>query len=521
MIAWGRTLAFTAGLGKLARRIAVAAGIAACPALPALAADTALPAAFAPLPTPLPALLSTADAALYHDALDAADAKRWDEAHRLAAQATDRLPAKVVTWMELADPESGADFATITRFVRAHPDWPNLATLRRNAEKAIGPETDPQEILAWFAVHPPLTGAGILHYAVALEAAGRTAELTGLVRDRWVRGGFGAREESDLLSHFGRLLRPSDHLARLDRLLWEGEGAAARRLFNLVDSGHRALAQARLSLAEGRPGVDALIRKVPASLAGDPGLLYERMRWRRRHDRDASAIEILQDRPADLGRPGAWWSERHILARRAIEREDYALAYRLASGHGQKDGFAFAQAEFLAGWLALRFLDRPADALKHFTLLHDGVSTPLSVSRGAYWAGRAAEALGRAEEARRWYGLAARHVTTFYGLLAAEKLGPEKTFRLPDDPVVPPSASAAFLSNDMARLARMLHQIDPDRDREAVFLRRFGSNARTAAEFEAVARFALDLGRPDLAVWIVFIATGSSSASAWSRRLPA
>lgn len=487
MIAGVRTLAFAASLGKLARRITLAAGILACSALPALAAD---------------AVLSASDAALYRSALEAADADRWEEAHRLAGRAAERLPAKVVTWMQLADPSGGADFATIARFVRAHPDWPNLAALRRNAEMAIGPATDPQEIRAWFAVHPPLTGAGILHYATALDAAGMTAELTELVRSRWVQGGFGAREESDILSRFGRLLRASDHRARLDRLLWDGEGAAARRLLGLVDSGYRAVAEARLALADMRPGVDAAIGRVPASLADDPGLLYERMRWRRRSDQDAGAIEILLNRPAELGRPNAWWAEQHILARRAMERGDYALAYRLAAGHGQKDGFGFAQAEFLAGWLALRFLDRPADALRHFTLLHDGVSTPLSVSRGAYWAGRAAEALGRTEESLRWYGLAARHVTTFYGLLAAEKLGREKTFRLPDDPVVPAAASAAFLSNDMARLARMLNRISPDKDREAVFLRRFGSNAKTPAEFGAVARFALDMDRPDLAVWV-------------------
>lgn len=481
-----RTLAFAAGLGKLARRVALAAGIAAGAALPASAAE---------------ALLSASDATLYRNAFEAADAKRWDEARRLAARASDPLPAKVLTWMELADPTGGADFATIARFVRAHPDWPNLPALRRNAEMAIGPQTDPQEIRAWFAVHPPLTGAGILHYAIALDAAGKTDELTDLVRKRWVQGGFGAREEGDILARFGRLLRQSDHLARLDRLLWDGEGAAARRLLDLVDPGHRAVAEARLALADMRPGVDALVNRVPAALADDPGLLYERMRWRRRSDQDAGAIEILLNRPAELGRPGAWWTEQHILARRALERGDYALAYRLAAGHGQKDGVAFANAEFLAGWLALRFLNRPADALKHFTLLYEGVGSPISVSRGAYWAGRAAEALGRNDEARRWYALAARHVTTFYGLLAGEKLG-EKAFRLPDDPVVPPAASAAFLSNDMARLSRMLHQIEPARDREAVFLRRFGSNARTPAEFGAVARFALDMNRPDLAVWI-------------------
>ena len=58
--------------------------------------------------------------------------------------------------------------------------------------------------------------------------------------------------------------------------------------------------------------------------------------------------------------------------------------------HGQAKGVAFAEAEFLAGWIALRHLKRPADGLKHFQTLYDGVSTDISVRkplfrRGCPW----------------------------------------------------------------------------------------------------------------------------------------
>jgi soluble lytic murein transglycosylase len=159
------------------------------------------------------------------------------------------------------------------------------------------------------------------------------------------------------------------------------------------------------------------------------------------------------------------------------------------------------QAEFLAGWLALRFLDRPEDASRHFRALYENVSTPISLSRGAYWAGRAAEALRRPEEAAQWYGLAAQHVTTFYGQLAAERLSPGGLLVMPAEPEPDAETAAAFAGRELVRIARMLNRISPEGDREGPFVRRLGLDAATAEEHVLTSRLALDLARPDLAVW--------------------
>jgi len=106
----------------------------------------------------------------------------------------------------------------------------------------------------------------------------------------------------------------------------------------------------------------------------------------------------------------------------------------VALQHGQTRGIAFAEAEFLAGWIALRHLKKPADGLKHFQTLYDGVSTDISKSRAAYWMGRTLEAAGRSKEAMDWFGRAAAFGQTFYGQLAARRL-PGGAARLPSDPV--------------------------------------------------------------------------------------
>lgn len=487
MAAAVRTLTGPAMAGKYARSIAtlITAFLLFLPAAPACAS----------------ARLPAQDVAAYRAAFAAADAARWADARLLASRAGEQLPAKVLLWMEMAHPDSGADFRAIARFMRENPHWPNLAALRRNAEAAMPATIDPREAAAWFADHPALTGTGVIRHADALIATGAGAEAADLVRRRWVERNFTLIEEQEMLRRFASHLGAADHAARLDRLLWDGNAGAARRMYPLVDAGWKALAEARLALAAMRPGVDGLIRAVPDRLREHPGLLYERLRWRRRKDLDDGAIEIVRDRPAELGRPAAWWTEQHILARRAIERSDHALAYRLAADHGQSDGLAFAQAEFLAGWLALRFLDRPEDASRHFRSLYGNVGTPISLSRGAYWAGRAAEALHRPEEAARWYGLAAQHVTTFYGLLAAERLSHGGPLVLPPEPEPGAEARAAFAGRELVRVARMLNQISPEADREGPFVRRLGLDAATAEEHVLTSGLALDLSRPDLAVW--------------------
>lgn len=448
-------------------------------------------------------VLSERDLGLYRAAFKAAEGGRWPEANAIASQAEEKLPAKALQWLDMARNDTGAGFEAIAEFVRRNPEWPNLNTLRRSAEMAMPLWMPDSEIKAWFAKYPPLTGGGVLRYATVLLNDGKTREASELVRERWVSGGFGATEEIDLRARFGELLRPRDHIARLDRLVWDNEEAAARRMFGLVDSGHQALAEARLFLANMKKGnADTLLNKVPPSLRDDPGLLYERARWRRRKDMDDGALEILTKRPADMVRPAAWWAEMHILARRSIEKGNYAEAYRIARNSGQKDGLALSQAEFLSGWLALRFLNKPQEALKHFERLYDAVSAPISRSRGAYWAGRAAEDLKQQDQARRWYGLAAEHVTTFYGQLAQRRLRDGNAGAVPADPKVAESTVAAFNAGELPRLARMLNRIDPVADREGIFVRRMGSNAKTAEEFALVSRLAYEIARPDLAVTV-------------------
>ena len=94
--------------------------------------------------------------------------------------------------------------------------------------------------------------------------------------------------------------------------------------------------------------------------------------------------------------PEKWWTERAILVRRALQKGFISNAYVIAREHGLSHGADFAEAEWLAGWIVLRFLEEGQAALDHFSAMFEAVRYPVSRARGAYWADPRRPGHGRA-----------------------------------------------------------------------------------------------------------------------------
>jgi soluble lytic murein transglycosylase len=338
-----------------------------------------------------------------------------------------------------------------------------------------------------------------LRQADILMDSGHQQQAIDLIRAVWVESDFTAFEEKSLLQRYHGILRGEDQAQRLDRLIWDGQTTQAKRMLRHVGPDTAALGEARLALAEMEPGAERLIARVPAQLQRNPGLLFERMRWRRHKDHDDDAAEILEHAPADLGRPAAWATERLILVRRLLADDKAPLAYRLAVRHGLTEGATFAELEFFAGWVALRFLHQPDAAYNHFVRLYDEVKLPISIARGAYWAARAAEAMGYKQLGAAWYATAAQQITTYYGQLAAMQLGGTISATALAEPQPRPEDVTAFNQNELVRLARELAECSAD-DYVPPFLRRLVDQAKSPAEFTLAAHLAKEVARPDLAV---------------------
>ncbi|MEM6739370.1 MAG: lytic transglycosylase domain-containing protein [Pseudomonadota bacterium] len=388
-------------------------------------------AVFAVLIAALPARAEVSEnaAAAMRVALQLAREDDWRAADVAAIPAGPAARA-LVEWYKLRD--GVGDFDDYLSFFERFPDWPDLDRLRSAAETAIPPRAQPERVLGFFAGRMPSTPTGALRLIEAHQAMNHSGDAQALAVLAWRSMVLGAEAERQLLSSFGTLLAPH-HEARLDEMLWRGAENAARRMYPLVSEGWRALAEARLALAAQAPGVDARIEAVPAALADDAGLAYERFNWRARRGLRDGAIALLDASSRDvqaLGQPERWANWRRIYARMRMREGDPEAAYRLASRHFLIEGAAFADLEWLSGFLALRFLEDPELALFHFDRFAAAVETPISLGRAGYWRGRAYAALGDAESAQAAYREGARWQTSFYGLLSAEEAG------VPLDPVL-------------------------------------------------------------------------------------
>ena len=449
---------------------------------------------------PLPAL--TAETVSYYaKAFAAADAGQWKVVRQYERDARYPPLSKALTWMRLRTDNADASFAEIVDFVTQNPEWPARNAMRRRAEEGMAATESHDRIRAWYQDHPVVTPEGALAWAAALQAAGRGTEAADVVRDAWISMDLSKAQESLFLRQHRKTIREQDNIARLERLLWDRRVRPSRRQMKRVPLNWRRLAQARIAMMTRSRGAARLLRRVPRSMRKNPGLIYEQVRWRRRTKSMDKAISLVQTPPQELVRQNRWWRERRILARWALKEEKPEIAYAIVRGHGQTDGRDFAEAEWLAGWIALRWLNRPQVALPHFQSMFDRVSYPVSRSRGAYWLARTYEVLENDTLSTAWYRRAAQYTTRFYGQLAMGHLLQSERPQLPAEPAPAEGDVQRFDRQELVHVVRGLSALDRY-DELKPFLLRLSRTAKTDADWSLTARLAQEVGRHDVSVTV-------------------
>ncbi|MGB0749364.1 MAG: lytic transglycosylase domain-containing protein [Magnetospiraceae bacterium] len=458
--------------------------------------------AFTAAPQAQAETLSAKDRATALAALKDLEKKNWSALREKTNQLGSTDAKLLFTWLRLSERGSDARYRELVDFLVDHPGWPRSERMRAKVEILMPWSTKSTNIVEWFEKRPPITATGFYRLARAQRALGNDTEALQTAKEAWRSEEFSPNSESAFLKEFGKNLTAEDHETRLSYMLWHGERAQAQRMLTRVGKDYRAVAEARLALANRKSkNVDKLVGAVPDTLQNDPGLVFDRIRWRRRKGRHADAAAYLKDTPIMGGVPEVVWEERHILSRYALRRGNARLAYDLAKDHGLTTGLEHAEAEWYLGWIALRYLKKPDTALKHFDAFRADVFTPISVGRGTYWTGRAYEAKGDRETAHTWYNQAIAHPTTYYGQLAAEKLGlPPKAIDF-DKPEIDTETKQRFANHEAVRGARILAQLGEDR-RLRTFLYVISIQEDTLPWRSLTCDLAVELGRQDMGVHI-------------------
>jgi soluble lytic murein transglycosylase len=393
-------------------------------------------------------------------AIDLVGKNRSDDATNVEGTISDPLARKLVEWVILRSDSGTTDFSRYANFIAANPSWPSVGLLRRRAEGVIWEErVDPQTVIGFFRSEPPHTVKGHFALARALMSQGDSAGAASTLRETWRSDGFSADLEAQGRAAFAGLITPDDDAARMDARLYVDDDDAGLRAAQHLNSTALAVAKARAAVINQADNAKALLDAVPEAARHDPGYMFSRIQVLRRQDKIAEAAQWLMAAPRDpakVGNPDPWWVERRLISRKLLDLGDAKMAYDVANGAAPPVSENFrAEQHFTAGWIALRFLREPGIAMAHFVRVADGATNPITLARSYYWQARAAEALGRDQDARSLFEAAAHYPTAYYGQLARAKLGlDEVTLReLPD-----PSPDRRML--ELARVFEILYAID-------------------------------------------------------------
>ena len=418
------------------------------------------------------------------------------------AQISDPLAQKIIRWAEADQLGDRMSFLDLDAARRDLAGWPRASAREVRAEKAIETASyPPDQVIAWFDGAPPATAEGAMALASALQAKGRLPEAQTLIKHWWRDRLFDADAQARMAARFGAWLDQDDHAKRLDTLLLGSQGPAAEAMLSMVGADRRLLGEAVMAMRSDDPNAAAKFSAVPATLATDPALAVERAAFLKRHDLEELGFELVKyfpQAPEDEESADRLWNVRKSLFNAALKARNYTVAYQAMDQAGLPPGEHHAETEFFAGWVALTRLHDPVTAERHFADVAASGGSPITQARADYWRGRTAEARGDAAAAQAFYQEGAKHLTTFYGQLSAEKAG-LKTLTLGPDPVPTEADRQRFEARETVRAARLLFELGR-RDDARLFVLSTAQNLPNGEEYALLNDMARRAGDPDLAM---------------------
>ncbi len=456
--------------------------------------------------------VSQADWTRLRIAIKAIEKRQPEKAQAAAAKLSNRLAQKLVTWLRLYRGYGTAQ--EYYDFIAANRNWPDQRLLRRRLEAQLLDDNIDSALIAKAVGNGQArTGAGLAALARQALREGRKSDATLLARRAWRDYDFLPRNEKIFLAEFRRMLRPADHRWRIDRLLgkyvrWRvhrrKQTAPVKRMLHLLSKPERKKVRARIAAYHEKRSATRLLRKLPEQKRPDWGLAFNKVQWLRRKGKHSQANRILLKAPRDpkvVPNLDSWWHERMLAAYRALRKNKPKTAYQLIKDVGPIGVNAANARAFFAGWLALRKLGRPRQALQHFKTLKKSADGPLSRSRAEYWLGRTYEVLGDRAAARGHYRAAARYFDTFDSHLARLKLGGDvQTLRIsfPNPPT--PKDIKSFRARETVRAAVLGAKAGLKPRWVRRFLYDLRRKLRSEAEFAMLAHLAEALGDTQMAV---------------------
>jgi soluble lytic murein transglycosylase len=357
----------------------------------------------------------------------------WSQADKIAKTSQNKYLQKyLITKRYLSDNYNQYSFEEIASFIMHNPSWPYLYTLRNRAERLINKNSDQRLVFLFLSKFPPVSPAGYKNFVYVAEHFVTSKEnLSRIIKNGWVNGNFDQNEQAEYQKKFHNYIGYDKIFKRADLLLWSNRYKETENIMALLKEDDKKLFAARIALQKNADNKFELFDLVPEKHMSNSGLLYDYCCVYKKLDKlDEKAIAYVSSVPSDKEHATQWWKLKAYFIRELIKEKKYAKAYEISKLHNGFKSSDISEGEFLAGWLALRFLNDPVNSIKHFENFNRVGKTPTSVSRGNYWLARAYKENKKNELARQHFKIASLYNYKFYGMLAALELG-SKEFVFP------------------------------------------------------------------------------------------
>ena len=384
----------------------------------------------------------------------------------------------IILWNKYSgkiDPKN-ISFSDISRFAVDNVFYPNISELRHNVERvAIASNIPYQSSEQYFNSNPAGTTESKIYLLQSKinfltrskltesEKEKARREIHTLISLIWVKENFTTEDEKIFLGKYQGQLSQIDHVNRIDRLLWDGKNGDATRIMNFVDEDYQKLFSSVIELQNSPKYIDKIVLEVPRKLRSNEGLTYRRVLWYKSKDKVDDLLDLMKDLTSKSQFPERWWSLRRLYGREMIKQKKFKIAYNLIANHNLPTTSSdYWEAEWTAGWIALRFMDEPKVGYAHFENLYKNVTQPVTISRATYWLGMAADAMGNKQKAIEWYKMSAKYPIFFYGQLGIHKhrllddLGAQDDIILPKDPEITARDLKKISENKAAQVAYLL-----------------------------------------------------------------
>ena len=333
----------------------------------------------------------------------------------------------LIMWFRHLKSHSSETFDERVRFLMKNPELPSNEKLQQMTEFSLSSTNDPKVVRIFFSKMPPITSKGSFIWASLLLEEGKNDQAIATVKKAWHKFDFSPAQQEVFITKFKNFLEDLDYKKRIDFLFASKKYDQVKMLLPILPQKIKTLVLGRLSVIAKKQSMDLDIQLVSHVYKEDPGLLYDLVSYFNSREDYSESLKLIEKmKPSIPEEAEGFFRQRSILARESLKKHQYQLAFDLAKDHGielcEQTQKAFSSASELAGWIALHYMNEPAQAIEYFKTSFENYKTKFSKSKVAFYASMAQGKMNNPEGQKIWLEKAADAPGSFYGQLALSQL---------------------------------------------------------------------------------------------------